>query len=42
MVGFWMGIEIRQYAPGGAKAVNSKSLNGIQLENDRVQVGHYN
>ena len=29
MVGFWMGIKIRKYAPGGAEAVNSKFRNVI-------------
>ena len=34
--------KIRKYAPGGAKAVNSKFGKGIFLESDRFQVGHSN
>ena len=42
MIGLWMGIQIRKYAPGGAKAVNSKFRKGISKENDRCQVGYSN
>ena len=42
MIGLWMGIQIRKYAPGGAEAVNSKFGKGIFSEDDRLQVGHSN
>ena len=42
MIGLWMGIQIRKYAPGGAEAVNSKFRKGMLSENDWFQVGYSN